>query len=600
MKELQRNSLTTLSRILPQVATGKIKADLVIINAQLINVNTAEILPNTSVACYQGRIAYVGANAEHCIDENTKVIDIQGKYLAPGFLDGHIHVESSMITVSEYAKAVVPHGTTAIFMDPHEIANVLGIDGVRLMIDEEKGLPLDVWSTVPSCVPAMPGFEDTGAVFSAKEVEEITKLDKIAGLGEMMDFPGIINGTGTTHSKLEVSYNYNQVVTGHYSHPDLDKGVNAYFSSGICSCHESTTKEDAITRARLGVFTKIREGSAWQDVKETIRAVTENKVDTRFFVLVSDDCHPHTLIEQGHMDYIVSRAISEGVEPIKAIQMATINCATCFKKDADLGSISPSKYADMVVISDLEKVKVEEVIFNGVHVASKGELLINIQDREYPDWAKQTMRMARPLTLEDVKIKAPQGYSEDTIKVRVMEIAEANVITKHLQCSVPVKNGEAVADIEQDVVKLLVFDRHTKSGTRGAGFVKGFHLKRGAVASTVAHDAHNLMVLGTNDEDMLLALETLISCGGGMVAVLDGKVLALNALEVAGLMSTDKAEVVAERVEALDNAWKELGCELASPFMTMALLPLACLPELRLTNKGLVDTISYQQVELFV
>ncbi len=600
MSMFERKSIQSLSRELSQVAMGTIPADTVIINAQLINVNTAEILPNISVACYKGRIAYVGHDANHCIGENTKVHDIENKYLAPGFLDGHIHVESSMISVHEYAKAVVPHGTTGIFMDPHEIGNVLGLKGVKLMAEEGKHLPIDIFGVVPSCVPAVPGFEFTGASFDVDDIEKAMQMEEFVGLGEMMNFPGIIYSDENTHKKLEVTYVNNKVATGHYSHPDLDKGLNAYVASGICACHESTTKEDSLARARMGMYSQMREGSAWQDVKETIRAVTENEVDSRFFNLVSDDCHPHTLLNHGHLDYIASRAIAEKLDPVRAIQMVTINCAMCYNKSADIGSVAPSKFADMVVISDLDKVTVDEVFYNGVHVASKGKMLVELNRTEYPDWAKNTVHLPKALTLDDMRIDAPENYSASSIKTRVMQIFEANVMTKHLIEELPVQEGSVRADVTQDIAKMLVFDRHTKSGTRGAGFVKGLQIKRGAVASTVAHDAHNLMVVGVNDEDMLLAAQTLADCGGGMVAVLDKKVIALNPLEIAGLMSEDSVHVVAERVAKLDEAWKTLGCDLQSPFMTMALLPLACLPELRLTNCGLVDTLEFKFVELFV
>ncbi len=596
----ERISLREISIELSQVAMGNKKADLVLENANFVNVNTRELLPQTSVAVYKGRIAYIGKDAGHCIGENTQLFDVKGKYLAPGLLDGHIHVESSMVNVSEYAKAVIPHGTTGIFMDPHEIANVLGLEGVRLMVEEGKNLPINIWAVVPSCVPAVPGFEYTGASFGLKEIEEAMKFDNIAGLGEMMNFPGIIYAQEETHKKLEITYNHNKVVTGHYSHPDLDKGLNAYAASGISCCHESVSKEDALSRARFGMYAQMREGSAWKDVKETIRAVTENKIDSRFFQLVSDDCHPHTLLEHGHLDYIVSRAIEEGVDPLVALQMATLNCATNYRKDDEVGSLSPSKFADMIILSDLNTMKVDEVFYNGVHVASEGKMLVEIEKAQYPTWAKETMNIGKVLGLEDVKIYPPKGYEKQTIKARVMEVFEANVMTKHLIEELPIENGCVQANPSEDIAKMFVFDRHTKSGTKGSGFVKGLQLKKGAVASTVAHDAHNLMVVGVDDEDMLIALNALVECGGGMVAVLDKKVIAINPLEIAGLMSNDSVEEVAQRVAKLDSAWKDLGCNLQSPFMTMALLPLACLPELRLTNCGLVDTLDFKFVDLFV
>ncbi len=599
-KVYERKALIEISKELSQVAMGNLMADLVIENSCLVNVNTRELIENTSVAVYKGRIAYVGPSAKHCIGEQTKVFDAKGKYLAPGLLDGHIHVESSMISVSEYAKAVVPHGTTGIFMDPHEIANVLGLEGVKLMVGEGDKLPINIWATVPSCVPAMPGYEYTGASFNVKDIEEALTYTNIAGLGEMMNFPGVIYANDEVHQKLEATYNQNMVVTGHYAHPDLDKGLNAYAASGISSCHESVSKEDALYRARLGMYAQVREGSAWQDVKETVRAITEDKADSRYFMLVSDDCHPHTLLEKGHLDYIVKRAIEEKVDPIEAIQMASLNCATYFKKDHEVGSISPSKFADMILISDLENMKVDEVFYNGFHVASNGEMLIEIERPNYPTWAKESMHLGKELSLADVQIAAPKDYINNTINARIIEVMEASAVTKHIVEELKVENGLALPDSDKDIAKLIVFDRHTKSGTRGCGFVKGLGIKKGAVASTVAHDAHNLMVIGLDDEDMLLALQTLEKCGGGMVAVYNKEVLALNELEIAGLMSNDNVQAVANKVAGLDNAWKDLGCEIASPFMTMAILPLACIPEIRLTNCGLVDTVNFKFVDLFV
>ncbi len=600
MSQFKRYAIHELSKNLAMVAMGRIKADFVVKNAQLVNVNTAEILPNTDVACYKGRIAYVGKNADHCIGDNTKVMDIENKFLSPSFLDGHIHIESSMITVHEYIKAVLIHGTTGVFMDPHEIANVLGIKGIKAMMEDGENMPFELWTTMPSCVPAVPIFEDAGTEFKTNDIAECMQWDRIIGLGEMMNFPAVINGDSTVHDILAATSLNNKVITGHYSHPDIDRGLNAYIASGIISCHEGVSKEDALTRARLGMYANIREGSAWHDLKECSRAITEEKVDTRFFTLVSDDTHPDTLISQGHLDYIIRRAIEEGIEPITAIQMATINCATSFNKQADLGSISPSRFADMVVFSDLKKIDIEEVIFNGVHVASKGKILVELEKKEYPEWAKNTMNIAKPLTLSDMKISPPSHYSEKTIKTHIIQIKESSVLTKAAQADLPIINNKVHADIEQNIAKILVFERHKKTGTRGAGFVKGFHFKRGAVASTVAHDSHNLMIVGVNDEDMLLAGQTLVECGGGMVVVLDKQVLALNPLDIAGLMSSDPIEIVAQRVKELAQSWKALGCDLSSPFMTMALLGLACISELRLTNRGLIDTLSFEHKKLFV
>lgn len=590
--------LREVTKRLVAVAQGREAADTVIINGKLINVNTAEIQENIDIAIAEGRIALVG-DAHHCIGKGTKVIDVSGKFLCPGFIDGHIHVESSMMTVREYARTVIPHGTTSIYMDPHEIGNVLGMAGIKLMIEDGRDVPLRVNTVMPSCVPACPGFEDTGAILNAEDVEEAMLSDDIAGLGEMMNFPGVLYGDDEVHRKIQSTLKNNKTVTGHYSMPETGAGLNAYIASGVSCCHESVRKEDALAKIRLGMYAQLREGSAWHDVKETIRCVTEHNLDTRFVTLVSDDRHANTLIEYGHMDHIVKRAIEEGVNPINAIQMATINVADCFNVSRDLGSISPGKLADILVLDDLARVKVDKVLINGELVSDNGTLTVDIPKKDYPDFAKSTMNLGRVLTPSDFEIAAPDSLS-NSVNTRVMEIIEAKVGIIARELMLPIREGKVCCDLSQDVAKAVVIERHHATGTMGKGFVTGFHLKDGAVASTVSHDAHNLLIVGTNDEDMALAGNTLAEVGGGMVVVKDGKVLALLPLPIAGLMSEECAEKVADLVEKLDEGWKELGCDLVSPFMTMALIALAVLPELRLTNKGLVDTVNFKIVDLFV
>lgn len=594
----QRYALCDVTKELVLVARGQKKADLVIKNGNLVNVNTAEIIYNTDVAITHGRIALVG-DASHTIGEATTVIDAEGLYIAPGFMDGHIHVESSMLSVKEYAKAVIPNGTTAIFMDPHEIANVLGIAGVKLMIEDSMNIPLNVYTTMPSCVPATPGFEDTGAILSSEAIETAMQWDTIIGLGEMMNLPGVLNADEEVHKALKATLAANKTITGHYPMPELGAPLNAYIASGARCCHETVTREEALAKMRLGMYVQIREGSAWHDVKETVKAITEHAIDTRFANLVSDDAHPDTLLHLGHMNHIIKRAIEEGVKPITAIQMATINVAECFNLTRDLGSVSPGKWADIVLISDLSYVKVEKVLINGEVVAKRGQMTVDIPKATYPDYAKHTMHIGKTLTSKDFEILAPLSYAQDTINVHVMAVSDAKVGTHHYIDELPVANDSVMNDLAKDIVKAVVIERHKATGSMGKGFVTGFSIKEGAVASTVAHDAHNLLVVGTNDEDMALAANTLAEVGGGMVVVKDNKVLALNPLPIAGLMSEDSIEVVADRVAHIDAAWKELGCNMVSPFMTMALLSLAVLPELRLTNRGLVDTVNFKFMDLF-
>jgi adenine deaminase len=425
------------------------------------------------------------------------------------------------------------------------------------------------------------------------------EMDGIYGLGEMMNFPGVLYGDENVHRELYATLAKDKTVTGHYSMPETGPGLNAYVASGVRCCHESVRREDALAKMRLGCYAQIREGSAWRDLQEVMKAVTERRVDTRFATLVSDDTHPDTLISLGHMDHIVRRAIEEGVDPITAVQMATINVAQCYRLDRDLGSLSPGRLADILLISDLARVDVKKVFIGGRLAADERKLTAVIEKTAAPSFVLNTCHLKKPLAEEDFKIPAPRGAS-GTVRTRVIEIIEARVGTIARECDLALKGGFVPAAQEQDIAKLAVVERHKATGTIGKGFVKGFHLNGGAVASTVAHDAHNLMIVGISDSDMALAGNALVECGGGMAAVKDGEILALLPLPVAGLMSEESAPEVAARVVKLDEAWKALGCELESPFMTMALLPLAVLPELRLTNRGLIDTVAYKFTELFV
>ncbi len=577
---------------LVKVAQGLEAADLVIKNARLINVCTHEIMENISVAVSEGRIALVG-DAMHCIGENTRVIDAENKYLAPAFLDGHIHIESSMLSVGEYAKAVIAHGTAGVFIDPHEICNVLGLDGINYMMEDAARTPMKTMLTTPSCVPAVDGFEDTGAKMDPEDVAITMDYDCCVGLGEMMNFPGILGASPRTHAIVGETLKAGKIATGHYSLPENGAGLNAYIAAGMRCCHESTRAEDALAKMRLGMYAMLREGSAWHDLHEVAKAVTENKVDSRYACLISDDTHPHTLIKHGHLDYIVTRAIEEGIDPVTAIQMVTINVAQCFQLDHEMGSIAPSKCADMVLIDDLNSCHVTDVFIDGEQVAKDGRTVAEIGSYTYPAKALNSVHLEK-LTADDFIIPC-EGESAD---VHAIEIIPARVGTFDTVVNLPVRDGGIAADPEKDTLKAVVFERHNGTKTAGKGFTKGFGIKRGALAQTVAHDAHNLLVVGASDEDMALAANTLIECGGGLVAVLDGKVLSVVELPIAGLMSDKPIGEMSAAVEKMEKTWAEMGSTLPSPFMTMALIPLACLPETRLTNRGLVDCRTFEFIDL--
>lgn len=586
--------LAEMTKDLVAVALGQKPADLVIRNSRLVNVNTREILPGTDVAVYGGRIALVG-DADGCIGETTVVVEAEGRYLTPGFLDGHIHVESSMITVGNYARSVVPHGTTGIYMDPHEVANVLGLEGIQMMLEDAAGTPLRTMLTVPSCVPAVPGFEDTGAVIDAADVARLMAAPQTVGLGEMMNFPGILSGEDNAHAEVAATLAADKVVTGHYSVPDTGAGLNAYIAAGIRCCHESNRREDAIAKMRLGMYAQLREGSAWHDLAEVSHAITDRTVDTRLVNLVSDDTHPHTLVADGHLDHIVRKAVACGIPILEALQMVTINVATCFRMDHELGSVAPGKLADMVLFDNLEDLQAEEVWIDGRSVAQKGKFTDRVTDHPYPEKAYRSMHLA-PLA-DNAAFRIPAS-SDGQAHVRVIRIVPERVFNEEIHLTLPVRSGCIEADPAQDVLKAAVFDRHTGSGQIGHGFVQGFGIRHGAMASTVAHDAHNLLVLGSNDDDMRLAANTLIASGGGMCIVADGQVLGHVALPIAGLMCERPAEAIAADVAAMEAQWQRLGADMASPFMTMALISLACLPDLRLTDRGLVDCNRFSFVPL--
>ena len=591
-----KRPLYEITRILAKVAMGVNKADLVIRNARLVNVCTAEIQDGVDVAVSEGRIALVG-DAAQCIGENTNVIDASGQYIAPGFMDAHTHVECAMISVGEFARAAIPHGTTAIFMDPHEICNVCGPEGVKAMIGDAKRSPLKAIANVPSCVPSVEGFEDSGSRIGPEEVREMLSWDGVMGLGEMMSFPNVMDADARIHQELAETLKADQVITGHYAVPDTGAGLNAYIASGVRCCHESIRAVDVLEKMRHGMYALMRYGSVWKEMPVIIRAILDNHIDDRFACLCTDDIQPATLTEDGHMDHIVRCAIREGLDPIKAIQYVTINTAACFRMDHEMGSITPGKCADIVFFDDLNDIRISRTIIDGNIVAENGKMSAGIGKFDFPAFVYDTMHVGHPITPDCFRIAAPVGSGK--VKTRVIEIIPDHLENHERLIDLNVRNGFVEADPASDIMKMMVFERHHERGTKGSGFVKGLGFRKGAIAQTVAHDAHNLLVAGTNDEDMALAANTLITCGGGLCAVADGAVLALVPLPIAGLMNDLPAQQMDGLLRKLNDAWKEMGCEINSPYMSMAYIPLACIPELRLTNRGLVDCRAFRFVDLF-
>ena len=402
--------------------------------------------------------------------------------------------------------------------------------------------------------------------------------------------PGVIE-------EIRAAHRAGKAATGHYAMPVVDRGLSAYAAAGINSCHESTRAEDALAKMRLGMYAMMREGSAWRDLHAVLPALAG--IDPRLALLVSDDTHPRTLMELGHLDHILRRAVAEGVDPLVALQMVTINTAACFGLAGELGSISPGKCADFLLLDgDLRGFRPGEVFVHGRLVARTGALLVDLPSFPYPREARQSVHLAVPVTERTLRVAAPPDRNE--IEVRVIEIVPQQTLTRATSRILPIAAGAVAADPRQDVAKLAVIERHRATGTVGLGFVTGFGLKTGAVASTVAHDSHNLLVLGTNERDMVLAANRLAEAGGGEIVVRDGRVLAFLPLPIAGLLSDRPVAEVQEQVEALAQAWRELGSPIESPFMTMALLSLPLIPELRLTNRGLVDVTRFELVKPFL
>ena len=573
------------------VAAGREQADRVFRNCKLVNVQTREVLDGWQVAIAEGRFAYVGADASHCIGEDTEIFDVNGRYLIPGLCDGHMHIESGMLTPAEFAAAVIPHGTTTMFTDPHEIANVLGLEGVRMMHDEALMQPVNIFTQMPSCAPSAPGLETTGFEISAEDVAEAMGWPGIIGLGEMMNFPGVINGDTQMLAEMAETMNAGKTVGGHYASPDRGPAFSAYVAGGAADDHEGTTEEDALARVRNGMRSMMRLGSAWYDVETQITAITERGIDPRNFILCTDDCMAETLVNDGHMNRVVRHAIDCGCDPLIALQMATINTATHFGLERELGSIAPGRRADMIITSDLKTLPIEHVIARGKTVAKDCKITVDCPHYDWPDSARQTVHLGKPLEEKDFDILAPKG--KNTVMTRVIGVVENQAPTKALNFELPVIEGCVKAS--GDVCQIALVERHRATGHVSNGFVSGFgYTGNMAIASTVAHDSHHMIVVGTSHADMALAANRLGEVGGGVTVFKDRQELALVELPIGGLMSDQPAAEVAARAAKMIESMVACGCNLNNAYMQHSLLALVVIPELRISDLGLVDVTKFE------
>jgi len=549
------------------VARGETPADLILANARVINVFSGEI-EAASVAIYGKRIAGVGDYRQA-----KRVLDLGGRYIAPGLINGHIHPESSMLDIGQYARAVVPHGTTALVTDLHEIANVCGLEGIKYVLDYARRLPFDLFLMAPSCVPATPR-ESAGASINAGDIRQLLRRKEVIGLGEVMNFPGVLGGDEAVLSKISLAEG--KIIDGHA--PGVSgKDLSAYIAAGIHSDHESVSIDEAREKLRQGMFVMIREGSAEKNLEALLPLVTDKTYSRCLFVV--DDRSGADLLRDGDIDAVVRKAIGLGLEPVRAIQLATINPAQYFRRGG-LGVVAPGYMANLIVLSDLPHLQIEMVFYRGGMVAQEGKPLFTLPKAS--GGLTNTVNI-KPFNIEALRLSA----SEEAMPV--IEVVPGQIITRKRMEKIKIINGLVTPDTSRDILKLVVVERHKATGNIGVGLVSGFGLGRGALASSIAHDSHNIIAVGTSDEDIFTAIKEIERLQGGLVATAGGRVLASLPLPIAGILSDEPLEVVVSKLEGLERIAAELGTRLSSPFATLSFLALPVIPEIRLTDRGVVE-----------
>ncbi|MCL4459531.1 MAG: adenine deaminase [Chloroflexi bacterium] len=573
-----------------RAALGEVPCDLLLKNCRLVNVYSEEI--------YQTNIAIKGRYiASICSDEPLpamETLDCAGLYAIPGLMDAHVHIEATMLTLEALASLIVPQGTTAIFIDPMEIANVAGLEGVRALLAGVQGVPLRLFLEVPSRVPTAPALETTGASLGLSEVQEMLCWKEAVSLGEM-DPTKIIPPQEEYLGKIEAARSLRKIVNGHAIGLKGSR-LNAYTAAGIADDHECVTAESLIERLRLGLRIMVREGSTERNLSALLRGVQEGHFDYRHLIFCTDDKHASDISSEGHISYNVKKAIKEGVPPTKAIQMATLNIAEHFRLADLIGSITPGRLADIVLVENLRDLKPGYVLVDGRVVAKDGRLVRPLAPSAYPSWLRNTVKLLRPITPQSF-ILPSDGTEAD---VRVIALYPDQIINREERATLPVRGGAVRPSPEKDVLKLVVVERYGKNGNVAIAFVRGFGLRKGVLASSVAHDHHNLIAVGCDDEDLAAAINALVEMQGGFVVVKKGKVLASLPLPLAGLMSDQEAETVIAQSQRLNQAAAELGCQLPAPFMTLSFISLPTVPELGITDRGLVDVVQHRIINIRV
>lgn len=582
-------------RSLINVAQGKEKADLVIARGTLLNVYTAELLPEQDVAVKGQRIAYVGPDASHAIGPDTAIVDARGKTLIPGLIDGHTHL-NNLVDISEYLRYIVPGGTTALVTETETAANIMGYEGVGLFLDSLRDQPIKIYALASVCVPN-PQWEN-GAHLPIEQVEQLLRLPQIVGVGESY-WPRVVDGDERILAIFALSRALGKSLEGHSAGAKGPKLV-AYAAAGVGSCHEPVYAEEVLERLRLGLHVMLRQGAIRQDLP-TLVAIKDMNPDFRRLVLATDSVWPPELIQYGYLDHALRQAIELGFDPIKAIQMVTLNVAEHFRLDHEIGGIAPGRYADILVIPDVATIRPEYVISNGQIVARDGQLLVEPKRYRYPEAARQTIHVARPFTASDFTVRVPRDVhlDGDRVIIRVPAVASGHIIVAEERVPMEVEDGRLGVDLARDVLKLAVIDRRDQRHTF-VGFARGFGLKTGAVAASVSWDANNLIAVGADDEDMAWALNRVVELRGGFVVCRGGQVLEELPLPVFGVVSDLTIEEAAEKMVRLARAVESLGSQLENPLLSLQTMTFTALPYLRVTDRGLVDIRAKKLVGLFV
>lgn len=573
-------------------AMAKIKADIIFRGGQYVNVYTRELI-RSDIVITKNKIVHIGKETSEFEGENTHIIHVAGKIVCPGLIESHIHIESSMLTLPEFSKAVIPHGTTTLVIDPHELANVSGILGLNILIEESKRLPIRFLIEAPSCVPSLPGFETSGAILDSDAIEELMKRDEIFALAEMMNYPGVFLGFDEVLAKLDSAKKYGKIIEGHA--PLLrGKELQAYVAAGISSDHEATSGEEALEKLRLGMKLQVRQGSYAKDLENIFSGLNLNEIDTRNIIMASDDRNPVDLKEEGHLDYTYRLMLKSGIKPLEAIQMLTLNTAIHLGLQDIIGGIAPGKNADVIVVDSLESFNVEIVLADGELIYDQGDLCWSYESEKYPDSILDTTKCLQVPPIEKLKISTQR---KEEVDVRVIGVKNHSLITTKLEASLKVNDGYILPNPEQDILPIVIINRHTDEIKIGKGFVQGLGLKNCALASTVAHDSHQLICTGSSYELMLKAIETIKELRGGQVVITEERIVSLQ-LEFAGIMSTKPLDTVIDEMKELHKAVFQMKPKVSEPFMALAFIALPVIPHLKITDHGLIDVDEFKVVNV--